>query len=108
MSALTGEVDGEKLQPMRMLGNTVLLKPLAPELSSASGILFPPSHAEEKMQWVVVAIGPGKRMKDGTWLLPEVRWGDKVLYNMNRLGNRYAFEDGRIIVDADQVEMQWV
>ena len=88
------------------LGNTVLLAPLAPPRLSPGGILYLNNAPEERMQWRVLAVGPGKKLPDGTWLPPEVRVGDKCLFDGNTL-HKYRFDDGRALVDADQIQMVW-
>lgn len=92
---------------MQLLGNTVLLEPLPKPAQSPGGVFYDLSRRDDRMQYYVRAVGPGRKLKDGTVLVPEVRVGDKCLCNPDRLGTRYAFEDGRIIVDADNIEMIW-
>lgn len=91
---------------MRLLGNTVWLKPLPQETQSHGGIFYDMSRRDDRKQWIVVAIGAGRKLKDGTTLPPEVRPGDKCLCNVG-IGNRYTFDDGSVIVEADQVELIW-
>lgn len=92
---------------MKMLGNTALLSPLTPEPYSKGGIWYSGKHIPDKMQYRVDKIGPGKRLRGGLILPPPIRSGDFCLLNPNRVGVKHTFEDGRLIVDADQIEMIW-
>lgn len=59
------------------------------------------------MQWWVIAVGPGRRLRDGTIVPPEVRRGDRCLCNPDGLGVRHKFGNGNILVDAGIIEMLW-
>jgi len=91
---------------MKLLRDLVLLEPLQAPGFSPGGILYARPYRDDAKQWTVLAVGPGKRNKDGTRTLPQVRAGDRCLCNA-AAGNRFAFDDGRVIVHADQVEMIW-
>lgn len=107
MSAETGEVGSDKVPRLKMLGTTVLLGPLAAAQTTAGGLHYPPGHAGDRWQWLVLAVGPGRKLKDGTRLLPEIRPGDKVLFNPDRCGARHTFGDGRVIAEYEHLEMIW-
>ena len=93
-----------KLTP---LGNTALLSP-ARQVQSGGGIALPTDYSNrECMQWLVCAVGPGRKLKNGQRLTPEVKAGDLCLYHMNNDGNRHAFADGCILVDIDKIKMVW-
>lgn len=92
---------------MKLLGNTVLLERLLPPLKSARGIHYPHQYQDDRMQYWVLAVGPGKLLPDGTRLCPEVRVGDKCLCNVDGLGVKHKFDDGRVLVDASIIEMIW-
>lgn len=91
---------------MKPLGNLVLLEPLAKPVTSPGGIVLVDRYQDDRMQYTVVAIGPGRRLKDGCRLLPEVRPGDRCLCHTARI-NKQVLPDGRILVDADQILMVW-
>lgn len=92
---------------MKILGNRALLEPLTPPTMSRGGVVFAPQHVHDQMQYRVLATGRGKRLKDGRWLAPPVRDGDRCLLNPNHVGVIHRFDDGRIIVDCDRIEMKW-
>lgn len=91
---------------MKLLGNRVLLTPASRPMMSPGGVLYDMSRNDDRMQWFVLLVGPGRRLKGGTTLMPEVRPGDKCLFNPG-MGVLYDFDDGRIIVDAEQIQMRW-
>lgn len=93
---------------MRLLGNTALLAPLPPPIRTSSGLYVSARHMDDRMQWWVIAVGPGRRLRDGTIVPPEVRRGDRCLCNPDGLGVRHKFKNGSILVDASIIEMVWV
>lgn len=64
---------------LRPLGDRVLVKAIAPEVKTKSGIVLPESAAEKSNQAEVIAVGPGK-LVDGKRVAPEVKVGDRVMY----------------------------
>jgi len=58
------------------LHDRLLLKPMAAETKTKSGIIIPDTAQEKPMEGEVVAVGKGKRLEDGR-LQP---LGDKVIY----------------------------
>ena len=66
-----------KFQPLH---DRLLLKPLAAETKTKSGIIIPDTAQEKPMQGEVVAVGKGKRMEDGRLEPLGVKAGDKVIY----------------------------
>lgn len=90
---------------IKLLGNTALLRPAFAK-QSAGGIHYCDGYVVDDRQWVVVAVGDGRRLNDGTRILPDIRPGDSCLFNPG-LGVKFTFPDGRIIVDAGLIEMIW-
>ncbi|PIT97888.1 MAG: co-chaperone GroES [Candidatus Andersenbacteria bacterium CG10_big_fil_rev_8_21_14_0_10_54_11] len=63
------------------LYDNVVIKPLKEEEVTASGIVLPDTVDKEKpMQGEVVAVGPGKRAKNGETVPLTVKVGDRVLF----------------------------
>ncbi|HYX63210.1 MAG TPA: co-chaperone GroES [Burkholderiales bacterium] len=65
---------------IRPLHDRVVLKRLEVERKTLSGIVIPETAKEKPDQGEVIAVGPGKRLKDGTLDKPDVKPGDKVLF----------------------------
>lgn len=67
-----------KIEP---LYDNVVVKPLKGQDVTASGIVLPDSVDKDKpMEGEVVAVGQGRRMKDGSITPLAVKVGDKVLF----------------------------
>jgi chaperonin GroES len=66
-----------QIQP---LADRVLLKGVEPETVTKSGIILPQTANKERpYAYEVVAVGPGKRDKDGNVVTIDLKPGDKVL-----------------------------
>ena len=66
---------------IKPLSDHVLLEPLKEEQKTKTGILLPETVEQEKSeQGTVIAVGPGKKGKDGQITPLEMKVGDIVLY----------------------------
>jgi chaperonin GroES len=65
---------------LRPLHDRVVLRRLEAEHKTRSGIVIPDTAKEKPDQGEVVAVGPGRRLKDGTRDKPDVEAGAKVLF----------------------------
>lgn len=97
---------------MRLTGNNVLLIPLPPKTKSEGGILFDMKRRDDRMQYFVLAVGPGrtvrKKGKPDVHIPIDLQPGDHVLTPQIH-GNKFAFKDGtgRIIIEADEIIAKW-
>ena len=66
-----------KLKP---LGDRVVLKQLAAEEKTKSGIILASSTQEKPQEAIVVAVGPGG-VVDGKEIVMEVKEGDQVIFS---------------------------
>ena len=66
-----------KLKP---LGDRVVLRQLAAEETTKSGIVLPGQSKEKPQQAEVIAVGPGGTV-DGKEVKMEVKVGDQVIYS---------------------------
>ncbi len=66
-----------KLQP---LADRVVVKPIEGEDVSKGGIILPDTAKEKPQKGQVIAVGPGRLDADGKRIPPEVKKGDKVIY----------------------------
>ena len=62
------------------LGDHLVVKPMAKEKQTASGIFIPDTSEKKPESGEVVAVGPGKKNKDGSIVAMDVKVGDKVLF----------------------------
>lgn len=65
---------------IRPLHDRVVVRRLEEERLSAGGIVIPDNATEKPSKGEVVAVGPGKRLDNGSVAAPAVKVGDKVLF----------------------------
>lgn len=65
---------------IRPLQDRVVVKALEQETKTASGIVIPDSAAEKPQQGEIVAVGPGKKLDDGSLQKVDVQVGDRVVF----------------------------
>jgi len=65
------------LQP---LGDRVVVKPLARETVTKSGIVLPDTAKEKPQEGEIVAVGPGKVLDNGKRTTIEVKVGQHILF----------------------------
>ena len=65
---------------IKPLGERVLIKAIAAEEKTASGIVLPDAAKEKPQEGEVVAVGSG-RVENGEKIALEVKAGDKVIYS---------------------------
>ena len=83
-----------KLKPLE---DRVIIKAVAEEEKTASGIVLPDTAKEKPMMGAVVAVGDGKWDENGEKRIPvDVKKGDKVIYG------KYAGTEYKT-VDADEL-----
>ena len=88
-----------KLAP---LGDRVVLKQLAAEETTKSGIVLPGQNKEKPQQAEVVAVGPGA-VVDGKEIKMEVKTGDQVIYSKYAGTEVKLDEDEYIIVRQSDI-----
>jgi chaperonin GroES len=65
---------------LRPLSDRVVVKPLANEEVTKSGIVLPDTAKEKPQQGEVLSVGPGRTLDTGERVLPDVKTGDRVLF----------------------------
>jgi chaperonin GroES len=65
---------------IRPLHDRVVVRRMEEETKSAGGIVIPDSAAEKPSQGEVLAVGPGKKLDDGSLQAMDVKVGDTVLF----------------------------
>lgn len=66
---------------IKPLGDRVVLKALAQEEKTKSGIVLPDTAKEKPQQGEVLAVGTGKVLENGQKVPLEVKVGDKVIFS---------------------------
>ena len=65
---------------IRPLNDRVLVLRIEEEEKTAGGIIIPDTAKEKPQEGKIIAVGPGKRDKDGNLVPPDVKAGDRVLF----------------------------
>jgi chaperonin GroES len=65
---------------IRPLHDRVLIKRLDAEEKTSGGLIIPDTAKEKPIQAEVIAVGAGKRDKDGKLIALEVKPGDRILF----------------------------
>ena len=81
---------------LKPLGDRVVLRQLAAEETTKSGIVLPGQNKEKPQQAEVVAVGPGA-VVDGKLEPMDVKVGDKVIYS-RFVGNEIKLDDDEVMV----------
>ena len=66
-----------KIQP---LGDRVVVKALARDTVTKSGLVLPDTAKEKPQEGEILAVGPGKVLDNGKRTTPEVKVGERVLF----------------------------
>ena len=66
---------------IRPLHDRILVKRLEEESKTAGGLFIPDAAKEKPIQAKVIAVGSGKRDKDGKVIPLDVKAGDRVLFS---------------------------
>jgi chaperonin GroES len=65
---------------LRPLGDRVVVKALAREVATKSGIVLPDTAKEKPQEGKILAVGPGKVLDNGKRTALEVEVGQRVLF----------------------------
>jgi chaperonin GroES len=65
---------------IRPLHDRILVKRLEEETKTTGGLFIPDSAKEKPIQAMVIAVGAGKRDKDGKIIPLDVKAGDRILF----------------------------
>ena len=86
------------------LHDKVVIKPLTREEVTASGIVLPDTADKEKpMQGEVIAVGPGKRLENGSLAPMTVKKGDKVLFTKYAPDEVEIDDEEYLVIDEDKI-----
>ena len=89
---------------IKPLSDHVLLEPLKEDQKTKTGILLPETVEQEKSeQGTVIAVGPGKKGKDGKITPLDVKVGDIVLFT--KYGPNEVKVDGKDYLIAEEKDI---
>ncbi len=86
---------------VRPLADRVLIKPLAREETTKSGIVIPDTAKEKPQEGVVEAVGPGRLLENGSKAPPEVKVGDRILY-AKYAGNEFKLDGDDYLILSER------
>jgi len=64
----------------RPLNDRILVKRIEAETRTAGGLIIPDTAKEKPLEGEVIAVGPGRRMDDGSVRAVAVQAGEKILF----------------------------
>jgi chaperonin GroES len=82
---------------LRPLGDRVVVKPLAREEVTRSGIVLPDTAKEKPQQGEVLAVGPGRTLDSGERVVPEIKTGERVLF-ARYSDTEFKMEDQELLI----------
>jgi chaperonin GroES len=86
---------------IRPLHDRVIVKRVEEETKTAGGIVLPGTATEKPSQGVVLAVGAGKPLDNGSVRALEVKVGDKVLFGKYS-GNEVKVDGEELIVMREE------
>ncbi|MGC8861139.1 MAG: co-chaperone GroES [Armatimonadota bacterium] len=88
---------------IKPLGDKVVVEPLEEEEKSPGGIILPDTAKKKPQEGIVVAVGPGKVLDDGSRGEMAVKEGDRVIYA--KYAGTEVTVDGKeyVILDQDSI-----
>jgi chaperonin GroES len=93
----------EQKTKLKPLGNRVLAQRQEAEQTLKGGIILPDSAKKKQETATVVAVGPGKKDKDGTLHAVPVKEGDVILLDKYSGQEVTVDEQDYVIVRADDI-----
>ncbi len=82
---------------LRPLGDRVVIKPIAREDMTKSGIVLPDTAKEKPQEGIILSAGPGKIDENGKREPMDVKVGDKVLY-AKYAGTEFKIEGDDLLI----------
>ncbi len=83
------------------LGDRVVVRPVAREETTKSGLVLPDTAKEKSQRGEVIAAGPGRLTEDGDRLPMEVKAGDHVLY-AKYAGTEFKLNDEELLILSEK------
>jgi chaperonin GroES len=86
---------------LRPLGDRVVIRPLAREEVTKSGIVLPDTAKEKPQQGEVLAVGPGRVLDSGERINMDVSNGDRVLF-AKYAGTEFKLEEDELLILSEK------
>ena len=65
---------------LKPLADRIVVKQVEAQERTKSGLVLPDTAKEKPQEAKVLAVGPGRRLEDGSVKKPEIKNGDRILY----------------------------
>ena len=82
---------------IKPLADKVVIEPVECEEKSAGGIILPDTAKTKPQEGVVIAVGPGKVLDDGSRSEMSVKKGDRVIYAKYG-GTEVKIDDKKLLI----------
>src|SRR5947208_15094004 len=86
---------------LRPLGDRVVVKGVERAEQTKSGLFLPDTAQEKPQEAIVVAVGPGKLLDNGTRTPIDLKVGDKILYS-KYAGTEIKHIDEEFLIPRDR------
>jgi chaperonin GroES len=91
----------ESSMNVKPLGDRIVIRRQQAQDKTAGGILLPDSAKNKPQQGEILAVGPGRMLKDGTRRGLQVKVGDKVLFT-NWAGEEYKSRTDEMLLMREE------
>ena len=88
---------------LKPLGNRVFVKRDEYASKTSGGILLPATMKDQPLRGVVVAVGDGKKLDNGTIIPTTVQVGDVVLFTKHNLESITVDNDEYLVFEEDKL-----
>jgi chaperonin GroES len=88
---------------IRPLQDRVIVKRMEEERTSAGGIVIPDSATEKPIKGEVIAVGPGKKLDNGSIQTVDLKAGDSVLFGKYSGTEVKVNEDEYLVMREDDI-----
>ncbi len=86
---------------LKPLGDRVVVRPLAREQTTRSGIVLPDTAQEKPQEGEIIAAGSGRLTDDGQRLPMDLKVGDRVLF-AKYAGTEFRLEDEDLLILSEK------
>ena len=100
-ASTTPSLDSPTTRKLRPLGDRVVIKPSGREEMTRSGIVIPDTAKEKPQEGLIIAVGPGRTLDDGTRSQLSLRDGDTVLY-AKYAGTEFKIDGDELLIVSEK------
>lgn len=86
---------------LKPLGDRVVVRPMAREEVTRSGIVLPDTAKEKPQRGEILAVGPGRYDEDGDRIPMDVKVGDQVLF-AKYAGTEFKLDDDELLILSEK------